>query len=352
MNSLDASAAPNTAPHDAPQVRSGPELIKASQAFQTENRWTSWKLLLTTLSALVAGLFLVLWIEPWPIKILAGALVGLVQVRLFIFYHDALHGAIFSRDPVAQVFMRLVGVYLMILHGVWKETHDHHHQNNARQLGSSIGTFPVLTIAMLQRLSRWDRLRYRIARHGLTMLAGSLTMMLGGMVWAPLMRQPRRHWGGPLAVALHILVFIAVGWYAGWINALCLLTVPCLVSMAIGTYLFYAQHNFPAMKLTSRTEWTFAAAAMQASSMFDMSPLMRWFTGDIGYHHVHHLNHRIPFYRLREAMQAIPELQQPGRTSWHIRDIRACLDLCVWDPELQRMLSWREARSRLDVRAA
>jgi omega-6 fatty acid desaturase (delta-12 desaturase) len=76
--------------------------------------------------------------------------------------------------------------------------------------------------------------------------------------------------------------------------------------------------------------------------MFEMSAVLHWFTGNIGYHHIHHLNHRIPFYRLPEAMAAIPELQAPGRTSWKPRDVMACLQLAVWDPEQDRMLTYRE----------
>ena len=79
--------------------------------------------------------------------------------------------------------------------------------------------------------------------------------------------------------------------------------------------------------------------------MFDMGPVGHWLTGNIGYHHVHHLNHRIPFYRLPEAMAAIPELQNPGRTSWHPREVMGCLRLALWDPEQERMLSFKEVLS-------
>jgi omega-6 fatty acid desaturase (delta-12 desaturase) len=74
-----------------------------------------------------------------------------------------------------------------------------------------------------------------------------------------------------------------------------------------------------------------------------MPPILHWLTGNIGYHHVHHLNHQIPFYRLPEAMAAIPELQAPGRTSWSPAAIWACLRLKLWDPERNRLVSWREA---------
>jgi acyl-lipid omega-6 desaturase (Delta-12 desaturase) len=326
-----------------PSLRCGVDLVRASREFQTENRLTSWCLLIETLVVLATGLWLVFHFQAWPMQVVVGLLVGLVQVRLFIFYHDTLHGALFSRDPLARGLMSLVGAYLLTMRSVWQETHDHHHQNNAKQLGSAIGTFPILTVAMAARLSPAGRLRYRIARHGLTMLAGCLTLMLGGMVISSFVRKPRRHWGGLVAVAIHVGVFIALTWYWGWATAFCAQVVPSVLSMAVGSYLFYAQHNFPSLKLSRRDDWSYAAAALESSSMFEMSPLMHWFTGSIGYHHVHHLNHRIPFYRLREAMRAMPELQNPGRTSWRLRDIHACLNLYVWDPRQNRMLTYAEA---------
>ncbi len=73
-----------------------------------------------------------------------------------------------------------------------------------------------------------------------------------------------------------------------------------------------------------------------------LNRIMRWFTGNIGYHHVHHLNVRIPFYRLPEAMEAIPALQSPLTTTLSLKDIRACFQCCLWDERLQRMVSYRE----------
>jgi len=340
----------NSANSDGPL--GGTDLVRASRAFQAECSWTNWRLLFETMAVLGAALWLVFYFQAWPLQVLAGLLVGLVQVRLFIFYHDTLHGAIFNRDPLAQTLMSLVGIYLLSIRSVWKETHDHHHQNNARHQGSVIGTFPIVSVAMAARMSSAELRRYRFARHGLTMLAGYVTVMLGGMVTAAFIRQPRRHWGALVTVLLHILVFVAVAWHWGWVTALCAQVVPSALSMALGSYLFYAQHNFPGLKLKRRDDWNYATAALESSSMFEMSSMMHWFTGSIGYHHVHHLNHRIPFYRLREAMEALPELQNPGRTSWRLRDMRACLNLYLWDPRQDRMLTYAEVQASAPAQAA
>jgi omega-6 fatty acid desaturase (delta-12 desaturase) len=110
-----------------------------------------------------------------------------------------------------------------------------------------------------------------------------------------------------------------------------------------GAYLFYAQHNFPEGHIASRQDWTFAKAATDSSSYMVMGPVMNWFTANIGYHHVHHLNAAIPFYRLPEAMQAIPELHNPGKTSLSPKDIAACFALKVWDPDKNAMTDYPSA---------
>jgi len=119
--------------------------------------------------------------------------------------------------------------------------------------------------------------------------------------------------------------------------------LPMTISSALGGYLFFAQHSFKRMHIISPEAWTYYRAAMESSSYMRLNKIMQWFTGNIGYHHIHHLNSRIPFYRLPEAMAAIPELQSPVTTSLAPRDIIDCFQSCLWDEEQQRVVSYREA---------
>ena len=331
-------------PLDQITPRSGPELIRATQPFEVESRVTTWLLLAETIFALAAALLLVFLVEAWPVKILVGIIAGLVQVRLFIFYHDTLHGAIFRKDPIGNSLMTLVGFYLVVARSVWKESHDYHHTNNAKLIGSAIGSYPIMTVDMHQRASTGDLRLYNFARHPLTIFFGYFTVFLIGFSLHPFFRNPKRHWGGPVALILPALLLAVVWINFGWINALAAVFIPCFVSMLFGAYLFYAQHNFPGVKIPKRGEWSYTEAAISASSMFKMSWMMHWFTGNIGFHHVHHLNHRIPFYLLPQAMAAIPELQTPSCTSWRLRDIIACLRLSTWDPKQDRMLTYAEMK--------
>jgi omega-6 fatty acid desaturase (delta-12 desaturase) len=115
------------------------------------------------------------------------------------------------------------------------------------------------------------------------------------------------------------------------------------IASALGSYVFFAQHSFKRMHIISSESWTYYRAALESSSYMRLNRLMQWFTGNIGFHHIHHLNVRIPFYRLPEAMAAIPELQSPVTTSLGLADIAACFNASLWDEGRQRMVSYREA---------
>ena len=121
------------------------------------------------------------------------------------------------------------------------------------------------------------------------------------------------------------------------------LILPHFIATAIGSYLFYAQHNFPSVSFSDHSRWTYERAAFESSSFLVTGRIMAWFTANIGYHHLHHLNPRIPFYRLPEAVAGIPELQTPKTTSLRPAEILRCLRLKLWDPEANRMIGLREA---------
>ncbi len=324
-------------------MRTGPELIRATRPFAEEDRGRTWRLLAVTLAALgAAHLVAILPMLPLWLRVVAAVLAGLTSVRFFIFYHDYLHAAIFRNSRVGHGFMVVAGYYFLAPIPVWRETHNYHHKNNAKLLGSAIGSYPTVTVGIWKGMNAKQRLAYRFARHPLTMLFGYFTVFIGGMCVSAFLRAPRKHWQGALALLVHLVVYVVLGVFVHWSSAVLGALVPLVVACALGSYLFYAQHNFPSANFRGRRDWDYVHAALRSSSMFDMPAVLHWFTGNIGYHHIHHLNHRIPFYRLPEAMDAVPELQAPGRTSWRPGDVLACLRLKLWDPERQRMVGFGE----------
>jgi acyl-lipid omega-6 desaturase (Delta-12 desaturase) len=324
-------------------VRTAAEMLQASKAFAVEESAKTWLLLLTT-AALTGATFIGICIaHPWPLRLALALLLALLYVRLFAFYHDVLHGSMLRRSRIARPLLtHLIGTHLLAVPSVWRETHDFHHAHNSKLVGSSVGSYPVASVAMWQAMTPRQRRAYRLARHPLTLLFGYFTVFGYGMNVAPFLRAPAKHWTAIAALMAHVLLIGLVWHFLGFAAVIFAVILPLAIAHSIGAYLFYAQHNFVAAQFKPREEWSYLSAALGTSSMFDMSPVMHWFTGNLGYHHVHHLNHRIPFYRLPQAMNSIEELRVPHRTSWSPRDVAACLRLSLWDAERSRMISLSE----------
>ncbi len=330
----------STAPTQALPARDGKTLVEATRPFVEENVAASWAHLgvaVTVLGLLIASSALAPY---WPFRAIASVLAGLVIVRLFIIYHDFFHGALLRNSRAAKLILSIYGILVLAPPRVWKETHNYHHAHTAQIIGSHIGSFPVVTVEMWKKMSARDRLKYRVVRHPLTILLGYVPIFMIGMCVNSLRKSVTKYWDSAVALALNWALTAGLIWRFGFIDAFLSYLLPLMVATAVGGYLFYAQHNFPSMQLRPRQNWTFAAAALESSSYMPMGRFWRWMTGNIGYHHVHHLNSQIPFYRLPETMAAVPELQSPGITSLAPKDISDCLRLKLWDASRQQMVGY------------
>jgi omega-6 fatty acid desaturase (delta-12 desaturase) len=163
-----------------------------------------------------------------------------------------------------------------------------------------------------------------------------------GMCVRSFVNNRSKHWDSLLSMILHlghgVTIIATLGWTAFWLGFI----LPAFISLGLGAYLFYAQHNFPTATFSDKEGWSYVNAALGSSSYMKMNPVMHWFTGNIGYHHIHHLNARIPFYRLPEVFKAIPALQKAKTTSLMPGEIIRCFRLKWWDPQLGRMIGFRE----------
>ena len=327
-------------------LRIGQDLIRATVPFAEESVGVSWWHVGSTfalLAAALAGAGLAPW---WPLRLLFSLLAALLMVRTFITYHDYMHRAILVRSRLAWILFRVYSALALTPPRSWKKSHNYHHGHVGQIASPSIGAFPIMTTKMWHEASRKERASYRFVRHPLTVLAGYLTIFFFSVTLRPLLKDPARHWDSLLALVGHAAL-IAVLWIVGGFDtAFFVLLLPMTVASAMGSYLFFAQHSFKRMHILSPEAWTYYRAAMESSSYMRLNKVMQWFTGNIGFHHIHHLNVRIPFYRLPEVMDAIPELQSPVTTTLSPRDIRDCFKCCIWDEDRQRVVTYREA-SRL-----
>lgn len=320
----------------------GKELILATKPFARENRGKSWFHTLTTLALTVLALLGTVFL-PWVLAQLACSILGgLLLVRMFVIYHDHQHHTILHKSVLADGIMTVFGIYMLAPTSIWKRSHDHHHKHNSKLFSASIGSFPIATKQKYLNMSAGEKIGYLAIRHPLTIGLGYFTMFLIGMCVSSFLSSPRKHFDALVALVLHIAAAVCIFVFLGWQTWFFLFFLPFLIAFGLGAYLFYAQHNFPGVTFCSNQDWAYDKAALESSSYMTMNPIMHWFTANIGYHHIHHLNAKIPFYRLPEVMAHFPELQTARTTSLHPRDIIACLRLKVWDPEKGQMITLKE----------
>jgi omega-6 fatty acid desaturase (delta-12 desaturase) len=328
------------------------QLLAATRPFAKEIRYKSWWVLVTTMTIL-GGLLGIAAIAPWwPVRLVSALTASLVMVRGFIIYHDYVHGAIFRKSKIAGAILRVYGLlYLVGGFHYWRHTHNFHHANVATLEASSVGSFPIMTVEQWRNAPRLKRFHYRVARNPMTIVLAYITVFFFSSCLEPFIRNPLKAWHTGLGIVLHGGVIAGLWLLGGPWTAFYGFVLPYAVAAALGAYLFYAQHNFPGMQIMPQDKWNMHEAALKASSFAKLNPVMDWMTGSIGYHHIHHVNPTIPFYRLREAMQNIPALQNPVVTTLKPRDIWACLRLKIWDDAQGRMITFGEAKRQLRTAA-
>jgi omega-6 fatty acid desaturase (delta-12 desaturase) len=318
--------------------RNGTELILVTKSYAKDSTLLSWWCILSTsflfLAAMSGALFLT---NPW-LRVLCSVMQGLLTLRLFVIYHDQQHHAILPKSRLAEGLMRVFGIYTLSASSIWRSSHNHHHNHNSKLRGSHIGSYPIMTKTQFAKSSPGARFQYLFIRHPATILFGYLFMFIFGMCINPLMNNFRKHWDCLISLLAHIGLGIFLWVRFDWQTMVLVQTIPHLVASAIGSYLFYAQHNFPGVTFAESGGWTYEKAALESSSFLKTGPIMQWFSANIGFHHVHHLNSKIPFYRLPEVVREVPELQNPKTTSLSPMEIIRCLRLKVWDSDLQKMV--------------
>ncbi len=312
-----------------------------TRPYARDSSGKSWWCILSAIFFLGAAVMGTLPMLPMPLRVVCSGLTGLLLVRLFVIYHDHQHRAILPKSNLAAFLMRLLGICLLCPNAVWRSSHNFHHSHNCKLRSANIGSFPIMTREQYLQTPARERLLYLLMRHPFTILFGYITVFLFGMVILPFLDSPRKNLDSIPTFLLHGAVAVWLAVHFGWLALVLTMLLPFFIASAIGSYLFYAQHNFPGVILKDKLGWTFEGAALESSSYLKTNPVMAWFTGNIGFHHIHHLNHRVPFYRLPEVYRDIPELRQVRTTSLHPFEILRCLRLKVWCVETQRMVGVR-----------
>jgi len=262
-------------------------------------------------------------------------------IRTFIVFHDCAHGSFVRSKRGNATLGAMLGVVLYTPFAWWRHKHAVHHATTGDLDRRGVGDIQTLTVDEYRARPWWGRLGYRLFRNPLVMfgLGPVWVVLIGPRLVTPRMHRRLRRsvLGTDLALAL---VIAGLCWLVGWRDFLLVQIPPLLLTGAVGIWLFYVQHQFEDAYWQTRDAWSFDDAALQGSSHLDLPRVLRFFTGNIGVHHVHHLSARIPNYNLQAAHEKGGFERVPTLT---LRDGVRAVRLKLWDPDERRLVTFREA---------
>jgi acyl-lipid omega-6 desaturase (Delta-12 desaturase) len=301
--------------------------------------------------AITLGPYVALWALAWVVYYLGFWWLSLLitvpaagfLVRLFMIQHDCGHGAFFRQRLANDWVGRVIGVLTLTPYDFWRRTHAAHHASSGNLDHRGLGDVDTLTVREYRARSWWGRVCYRLYRHPVVMfgIGPAYLFVLRQRLPIGLLRGGWRPWISTMATNFAIALIVAVLiWFIG-VGPFLLIHLPiALIAGAIGMWLFYVQHQFDPTFWARDGEWTLHEAALYGSSHYDLPGILRWFTANIGMHHVHHLCSRIPYYRLPRTLRDHPELRGVSRLTM-LQSFR-CVRLALWDEGRQRLVSFRE----------
>jgi len=303
-------------------------------------------LCLATSVAPYLGLSAVIYIllRQSPLALLLGIPTAIFLVRSFIVFHDCSHGSFFASRRVNAWLGRSIGLLLYSPFLRWRHDHAVHHATAGDLARRGTGDLHTLTVNEYRALPNRARLGYRLQRNPLIMfgLGPVVAMIVGPRIVAKGARPRMRRSVLMTDLALAVMVGSLV-WLIGWRDYLLVLGLPALLAGAIGIWLFYVQHQFEDAYWNAGEDWSFVDAALRGSSFLKLPAPLRFCTGSIGYHHVHHLHAMIPNYNLKRAHDQTPGLHNVPTLS--LADGVRATKLKLYDERCGRLVGFREARA-------
>jgi omega-6 fatty acid desaturase (delta-12 desaturase) len=324
----------------------GPMLTRRFKAYRSDVKRSL--LQLATTGLLFAGLLALIGAAAteryWLSLLLAVPAAGLL-VRLFIIQHDCGHGSFFPSRSANDRLGRLLSVLTLTPYGSWAQGHAAHHASTGNLDRRGRGDVDTWTVAEYWAASPLKRLLYRLYRNPFVMvgIGAPINFIFLQRLPSHQNRDSRTSILG-LDLALVVAFMIACSTFGAPLVLKVYLPVIVIAAWA-GNWLFYVQHQFDAAEWERDDDWNFHAASLNGSSYFKLPPVLRWFSGDIGIHHVHHLCSRVPNYHLQACVDAAPELV-PIVNVVTLRESVGCWQLALWDEERRSLVTFNDAPNR------
>jgi omega-6 fatty acid desaturase (delta-12 desaturase) len=279
-----------------------------------------------------------LWLTL-PIAALAGALL----VRVFIIFHDCGHGSYFKSQRANDITGFIAGVLTFTPYYHWRWEHATHHRNSGQLDKRGVGDIWTMTVQEYLESSRGRRFAYRLARNPIVLFVIAPLFVFVGMQRFPARKASRRERHSVAWMNLALLgVAVAMSWVFGAGTYLLIQAVALAVAGAGGLWLFYVQHQFEDVYWERGENWDYVAAALRGSSFYKLPRILQWFSGNIGFHHIHHLSPRIPNYYLQKCHEADPVFQEATHVT--LRSSLKSMALHLWDEPSGKLVGFARVR--------
>jgi acyl-lipid omega-6 desaturase (Delta-12 desaturase) len=269
---------------------------------------------------------------------------GAMVLRLFLIQHDCGHDSFFRTRTANDWLGRCLGVLTLTPYDCWRRSHALHHAGTGNLDARGFGDVDTLTIREYERLSAWQRLKYRTYRHPFVLfgLGPAYLFLLRHRLPIGLMGE-RRYWVSAIMTNLVTVLFAGAIISLVGLSTFLLVHLPTiLIAGSAGVWLFYVQHQFEDAQWDDESSWSFHHSAWHGSSHLTLPGWLRWITANIGVHHVHHLVSRIPFYRLSEVLRDRPDLGDVNRMT--LASSFKTFRLALWDEDRRRMVTFKDAQ--------
>lgn len=315
--------------------------------YQKPNAWrASWQIV-NTMGSYVALWFLMYlsialsWWLVIPLAILAGGLL----IRVFIIFHDCGHGSFFKSRRANGFWGFVTGMLTFTPFYHWRWEHSIHHATTGDLDRRGVGDVWTLTVEEYLAASRWKKFSYRLARNPLVLFfIAPLFLFLILQRFPSSKANPRERrsvWIMNLSVLAMVVGLIVIFGVLPWL--IIQLTV-LAVAFSCGVWLFYVQHQFEDAYWERAGDWDYTAAAMQGSSFYKLPRVLQWFSGNIGFHHIHHLSSRIPNYHLERCHRSDPMFQEVKPMS--LLGSLKSITFRLWDEKARKLIGFRHLRKQ------
>jgi omega-6 fatty acid desaturase (delta-12 desaturase) len=326
---------------------SRPDWYTAMAKFESPSiRKSSWQIINTLVPYFLLWYVMVRAMQsgsPYWVVLLSAVPAGLFMVRLFILFHDCAHQSFFSSKRANRIFGYISGILTFAAYDKWKASHWRHHATVADLDRRGSGDFWTMTKQEYLESPKWRRLIYRLARNPfIVFILGPIFIFLVYQR-APIWAQSKQERNSVYFTNLGILAIVLMAAFTFGFRTYVLIQLPILfIGGMLGLWLFYIQHNFDGVYWSRHEGWDRLRAALEGSSFYKLPKVLQWFTGSIGYHHIHHIRPLIPNYNLEKCYDSEPALQEVKPLS--IGKSLRSLGLHLWDEKDQRLIGFHSLK--------